>query len=379
MPSHITRRSFYNSALLIAATTFAPIAWAQHAGGGSALDGPAVESKTAEQTYKNIVQLKGTPAEQLLPAMTVISSSLGVECSFCHVAGKPELDDKPAKKTARQMMAMVASINQGSFGGRQQVSCYSCHHGAEDPASIPPVLESDAPERAETSAAAPTTAPTVDDVIQKYVAAIGGADAIRKITSRVAKGAILVGGSQTPIEVLTKAPNKRVTITHSGNGSGNSDSFTAFDGNSGWMGSTGRPAREMTPAESGASALDAEFAIAVRLKEIFPQIRRGRPEQIGGAMCELLTGSAPGRPPVRLYFDQNSGLLVRMVRYAETPVGRNPTQIDYADYQDADGVKIPFRWTLSRVNGRFTIQIADVKSNVPIDDTRFAKPVGEVK
>jgi outer membrane lipoprotein-sorting protein len=364
------RRSLYNSALFIAAATFAPMAWAQHS-----LDGPAVESKTAEQTYKNIVQLKGTPAEQLLPAMQVISSSLGVECSFCHVAGKPELDDKPAKKTARQMMAMVASINQGSFGGRQQVSCYSCHHGAEDPATVPPVLDSDAPERAETSTAVPIAAPTVDQVIQKYVAAIGGADAIRKITSRVAKGAILVSGSQTPIEVLTKAPNKRVTITHSGN----NDSFTAFDGNAGWMGSTGRPAREMTPSESGASALDAEFAIAVRLKEIFPQIRRGRPEQIGGAMCESLIGTGPGRPPVRLYFDQNSGLLVRMVRYAETPVGRNPTQIDYADYRDADGVKIPFGWTLSRVNGRFTIQIADVKSNVPIDDARFAKPVGEVK
>ena len=216
---------------------------------------------------------------------------------------------------------------------------------------------------------------TADDVIQKYVTAMGGADAIRKITSRVEKGSILVGDSKTQIEVFTKAPNKRVTVTKSGN----SDSFTAFDGTAGWMGSTGRPAREMSPAESGASALDAEFAIALRLKELFPQIRRASPEQIGSAMCDVLIGTGPGRPPVRLYFDQKSGLLVRMVRYAETPVGRNPTQIDYADYRDADGVKIPFRWTLSRVNGRFTIQIADVKSNVPLDDAKFAKPVGEVK
>jgi hypothetical protein len=312
--------------------------------------------------------------------MQVISSSLGVECSFCHVAGKPELDDKPAKKTAREMMAMVASINTGSFGGRQQVSCYSCHHGVANPASVPPVLETDAPARSETSTAAvPAAALTADDVIQKYVAAMGGADAIRKITSRVEKGAILVGGSQTPIEVLTKAPNKRVTITRSGDGPGTSESFTAFDGTAGWMGNTGRPAREMSPTESGASALDAEFAIALRLKELFPQIRRGRPEQIDGAMCESLIGTGPGRPPVRLYFDQSSGLLVRMVRYAETPVGRNPTQIDYADYRDADGVKIPFRWTLSRLNGRFTIQIADVKSNVPVDDAKFARPVGAVK
>jgi photosynthetic reaction center cytochrome c subunit len=366
------KRRNLSTALFIASVTFAPIARAQHS-----LDGPVVESKTAEQVYKNIVQLKGTLAEQLLPAMQVISSSLGVECSFCHVEGHAELDDKPAKKTARAMMVMVASINQGSFGGRQQVSCYSCHHGVADPVSVPPVLESDSPwRRIEPIVnAGPTAAQNADDVIRKYVAAMGGADAIRKITSRVERGSILVGDVETPIEVLTKAPNKRVTITKAGNG----ESFTAFDGKAGWMGSTGRPAREMSPAESGASALDAEFAIALRLKEIFPQIRRAHPEQIGGAMCESLIGSAPGRPPVRLYFDQNSGLLVRMVRYAETPVGRNPTQIDYADYRDAGGVKIPFRWTLSRVNGRFTIQIADVQSNVPIDDAKFARPVGDVK
>jgi outer membrane lipoprotein-sorting protein len=369
MQTQTTRYSVH-SVLFVATAMFAPIALAQHS-----LNAPAIESKTAEQVYKNIAQLKGTPADQLMPAMQVISSSLGVECSFCHVAGKAELDDKPAKKTAREMMAMVASINKGSFGGRQQVSCYSCHHGVANPASVPPVLETDA-VRAETATAPPAApTPTADDVIQKYMTAMGGADAIRTITSRVEKGMILVGGSQTPIEVLTKAPNKRVTISHTANG----DSFTAFDGTAGWMGNMGRPAREMSPAESGASSLDAEFAIALRLKEIFPQIRRARPEQIGGAMCESLIGTGPGRLPVRLYFDQNSGLLIRLVRYAETPVGRNPTQVDYADYRDADGVKIPFRWTLSRLNGRFTIQIADVKSNVPIDDAKFTKPMGDVK
>jgi photosynthetic reaction center cytochrome c subunit len=365
-----TMRHSLHSVLFVATVMFAPVAVAQHS-----LDGPATESKTADQVYKNIVQLKGTPADQLMPAMQVISSSLGVQCSFCHVAGKAELDDKPAKKTAREMMAMVASINKGTFGGRQQVSCYSCHHGGAKPASVPPVLESDAMHAGTSTAPLVGAAATAEDVIEKYVTAMGGAEAIRKITSRVETGAILVGDSQTPIEVLTKAPNRRVTISHTANG----DSFTAFDGTAGWMGNTGRPAREMSPLESAASSLDAEFAIALRLKEIFPQIRVAAPEQIGRVMCESLIGTGPGRLPVRLYFDQSSGLLVRLVRYAETPVGRNPTQIDYADYRDADGVKIPFRWTLSRLNGRFTIQIADVKSNVPLDDAKFAKPMGDVK
>jgi hypothetical protein len=145
------------------------------------------------------------------------------------------------------------------------------------------------------------------------------------------------------------------------------------------MGNTGRPARDMSAAESEAAGLDAEFSLALRLKEIFPQLRRGRPETIGGVECETLNGNGPGRPPVRLYFDRNSGLLLRMVRYAETPVGRNATQIDYADYREMDGVKSPFRWTLSRTNGRFTIQIAEARNNAAIEDARFLKPEGEVK
>jgi hypothetical protein len=155
--------------------------------------------------------------------------------------------------------------------------------------------------------------------------------------------------------------------------------MTAFDGPAGWLGNTGRPAREMSPAESEAAGLDAEFYLGLRLKEIFAQLRPGRREEIGGVQCLTLTGTRPDKPPVRLYFDAQSGLLLRVIRYGETPLGRNPTQIDYADYRQVDGVKIPFRWTLARPNNRFTIQLADVKSNVPVDDAKFAKPASEVK
>jgi photosynthetic reaction center cytochrome c subunit len=341
------------------------------------LHGQAVgEPKTAEQSFKNIIQLKGTPADQLGPSMQFIASSLGVECTFCHVQGKMELDDKPAKKTARNMMAMTAAINKDSFRGQLQVTCYSCHRGSARPVNTPPVLESDASPRSAPATAAPAdAAATVDAIVEKYVTALGGADAIRTIASRVQKGTILAGGNEMPIDVVTKAPNKRVTITHMPD----SESFTAFDGTAGWLGSAGRPAREMSAAESGAASLDAEFYLSLRLKEIFTQLRRGRPEEIAGVQCETLIGMGPGRPPVRLYFDSKSGLLLRMVRFAETPLGRNPTQIDYADYRAVDGVKIPFRWTLARPNGRFTIQLADVKTNVPVDDGRFAKPAADVK
>jgi len=352
---------------VVAAASFAP---------QSARAQVVSDAKTAEQVYKNITQLKGTPADQLQPAMQFIAASLDVECTFCHVQGKYEADDKPAKKTARDMMAMTAAINTNSFRGQHQITCYSCHRGATHPVNMPPVLESDAPEKPATAAAAPgAPAVTVDQVLEKYVAAVGGADAMKKITTRVMKGKILTGGQETPIDLFTKAPNLRLSISHNPT----SESFTAFDGTAGWMGSTGRAPREMTAAESAASGLDAEFYLPLRVKELYPQLRRGRPETIAGAECEVITGMAPGHPAIRLDFDKTSGLLVRLVRYADTPMGRNATQIDYADYRDADGVKIPFRWALSRPIARFTIQISEVKSNVPVDDAKFAKPAGEVK
>lgn len=336
----------------------------------------APEPKTAEQVYKNITELKGTPADQLVPGMQFIATSLGVECNFCHVQGKMEADDKPEKKSARKMMVMMAAINKDGFGGQRQVTCYSCHHGSAHPASVPPVLESDAPARPENRpTATASSAPTPDEIINKYVAALGGSEAMRKVTSRVMKGSILVGSNETPIDVITKAPNKRISISHMGSG----ESITAFDGTNGWLGSTGRPARSMSASESWASGLDAEFYLALRIKEIFPQVRAGRPETIGGVDCNQLLGVKQGTPPVRLYFDKNTGLLMRMVRYAETPVGRMPTQIDYSDYRDAGGARIPYRWTLSRPNGRFTIQIAEVKTNQAVDDEKFAKPADEVK
>jgi hypothetical protein len=85
-------------------------------------------------------------------------------------------------------------------------------------------------------------------------------------------------------------------------------------------------------------------------------------------------GLNAGKPPMRLFFDKESGLLVRSVRYADTPLGRNPTQVDYADYRAQDGVKVPFQWTVARPSGRFTIQVSDLQQNVPVDDKKFEKP-----
>jgi len=335
----------------------------------------APAGKTAEQQFKNIQALQGTPADQVLPAMQFMAASLGVECEFCHVEGKLDSDDKPAKKTARKMIAMTLAINKDSFDSGKEVTCYSCHRGSHDPVGTPPVLTGDAEPTHAEAAPAPSTAaaPTADQILDKYVAAVGGAAALHKISSRVSKGNIIAMGHESAIEVFAKAPDKRMSVTHMGSG----ESITAFDGQGGWLGNTGRPARDMSGQEAEAARLDADFYFATQIKEIFTGFRVGRPDTIDGHPAYGLICMRQGRPPVRLYFDQSSGLLLRQVRYTDTPVGRNPTQIDYADYREVDGVKVPFRWTLARVNGRFTIQIQEATQNVPIDDSKFAKPAGQ--
>ena len=336
----------------------------------------APRPKMAEEQFKNIQVLKGIPADQLIPAMQFITASLGVECEFCHVQGAFEKDDKKAKDTARKMMEMMFAINKDNFNGHREVTCYSCHRGSTEPVGTPLVAsEEPKPAAGEANKSEPgekqvTSGLPPDDLFDKYLRALGGAGSVDKIISRVQKGTIEVGGVALPIEIISKDPEKRVSVTHTPDG----DSVTAFDGHEGWLGGQGHPVREMHGSDLDGAAMDADLHLATHLKQMFSEIREGSPEKVDGRDAYLIVGRREGKPPVRLYFDEQSGLLLRLVRYGETPLGRLPTQIDYADYRETNGVKIPFRWTLARPGGRFTIQVNEVQQNVPVDDTKFAKP-----
>jgi len=335
--------------------------------------GPA--PKMAEEAYKNIQVLKGVPADQVIPAMQFISASLGVECEHCHVEHAFDKDDKKPKQTARKMVQMMFAINKDNFNGHREVTCYSCHHGAADPVGTPLIADQEPkPEpRGAMSAGAtnPVAMPTADQLLEKFVQALGGADALQKITSRVEKGTLTgFGGRELPVEVFAKAPDKRLSVMHLPN----RDSITAYDGRVGWVGFPGRPPHEMSGGELEGARLDADFYFPVHVKQVFSQLRVESPEKVDDPETYLVLGVNPGQPPVRLYFSQQSGLLVRLVRYVETPLGRNPTQLDYADYRDAEGVKVPFHWTIARPGARFTIQVDQMQQNVPIDDAKFAKP-----
>jgi photosynthetic reaction center cytochrome c subunit len=336
----------------------------------------AAGPKKAEEQYKNIQVLKGIPADQLIPAMQFIATSLGVGCEFCHVEGAFEKDDKEQKKTARKMMAMMFAINNDNFEGHREVTCYSCHRGSTDPVGTPLVMaeetkgagEAKKPEGKSESAEA--SGPLAEPLFDKYLQAVGGVAAIDKISSRVMKGTITFGDSNVAIDIFSKDPDKRASFTHTPDG----DSVTAFDGHEGWLGIPGHAVREMHGPDIDGAAMDADLHFAAHLKTMFSEVKVRGTEKVGDHDAYLVIGKRDGKTPLQLYFDVQSGLLVRLVRFGETPLGRMPTQIDYADYREAGGVKIPFRWTLARPSGRFTIQLSEVKENVPVDDAKFAKP-----
>ncbi|HKV63449.1 MAG TPA: c-type cytochrome [Candidatus Acidoferrum sp.] len=329
--------------------------------------------KLAEEQFKNIQALKGIPADQVIPSMQFIAASLGVECAYCHVEHANEKDDKKTKVTARKMISMMMAINKENFEGHREVTCYSCHRGSAEPVATPIVTDEEprpAAEEGKKPGEAKASLPTAEQLLDKYLAAVGGAEALQKITSRVQKGTLTAfGGQHFPMDVYSKAPYKRFSVMHLQGG----DSVTAFNGKQGWLSVPGR-VHMMSAAENDSARIDADLYFPAHVKMLYPKFRVDAGEKIDGHETYLVAGISEGQPPLRLYLDKDTGLLLRLIRYAETPLGRNPTQIDYADYRDADGVKIPFRWTLARPGNRFIIQVEQAQQNVSMDDAKFVPP-----
>ncbi len=354
-------------------------------------------AQTAVQKFKNIQVLKDIPADQLIPAMQFMSASLGVECEFCHVEHDRDKDDKKTKQIARKMIEMMITINADNFDGEREVTCYSCHRGAVHPVNVPiltlnaastspaaatATAKANAPKEppsekgaADALAAAPEALPDAKTILAKYLAAVGGAAALNKITNRESTGRILGMArfpgepDEYPIKIISEAPEKRVSTVFRGN----DQSVTAFNGQEGWL-TTMAGVRPMSAGERAAARLDAEFYFPERLPEMYQDFKVEQGGEVAGSPTYLVMARGKDTPPLRLYFDQQSGLLLRMIRYAETPLGNLPTQIDYADYRDASGVKVPFRWTLARPGGQFTIQLQGVKSNTDVDEKLFVMP-----
>jgi len=215
-----------------------------------------------------------------------------------------------------------------------------------------------------------TGSPTAESLLVDYLKAAGGADALKRITSRVAHGTVTAFGDQhMAVDIYAKAPDKRVSVMHMKDG----ESVTAYNGTVGWLSVPGR-VHLMNAQESFGAKMDADFAFPADVKALYPKWETKPGEKIDGHDTWLVMGRKDGEPPLRLYLDQKSGLLLRLIRYIDSPLGYNPTQIDYADYRAANGVKIPYRWTVARPGNRFTIQVEQLQQNVAVDDAKFVPP-----
>lgn len=332
----------------------------------------APQEKTAEQVYKNIQVLKGVPAPQLDAVMAFFTGSLGVRCNYCHVPGQFEKDDKPTKQTARKMIRMVFDLNKGSFDGRSAVTCVTCHRGQPKPVSVP-ALGQNLWQPPNQAAKQETPLPDVEQILERYVQAVGGRQAIERVKSRVWKGSrVGADGVLVPEEVYAKAPNKLLTVTSYPN-----QVFrTGYDGARGWARSN-EGGRDL-PAEMLAQLRrEAEFYKETRLKDIYSKLTVLGRATVGEREAYVVEATpSDGGSAEKLYFDVQTGLLVRKYSEAKTVIGQFPTQTDYEDYRDVEGVKLPFaiRWSIpGRTWGR---KITEVRQNVPLDDAQFEQQTG---
>lgn len=346
----------------------------------------AAKPLMAEDVFKNVQILKGIPVNEFMETMGFFAASLGLNCTGCHVAESLEnwdkfAEDVPRKRMSRQMILMVNGINKANFGGRRALTCFSCHRGTQAPEVIPSLAEQytvapEDPDRIEIAPDAPKE-PTPDQILDKYLHALGEPQRLAALTSFSATGTFEgydTYHQKVPMELYAKAPAERTIVVHTQNG----DSTTTFNGQAGWIAAVDKPVRLlplMPGAELDGAKLDAELCFPGGIKQALTNWRSGFPvTTIEDHDVDVIQGTGAGKTRIKLFFDRKSGLLARQVRYDDTPVGAVPVQIDYSDYRDVAGVKMPFHWTVTWTDGQSFIELKDVQPNVAIDPKKFAQP-----
>jgi hypothetical protein len=374
----MTRETIRRIVVGVCAVVAGAALWASpRAAAGQAGAGGDTHEKTAGEQFKNVQVLKDMPAAKLRDAMEYMSASLGVECAYCHV-NPFDSDQKATKKAARKMLEMTAAINRDNFGGDMEVSCYTCHRGAVHPGSSVS-LDAPHPEAHGGPDAAPADGlPTLDEVYDRYVAALGGKAALDKITSRVTKGEQVGATSGTAtIESYAKAPGKLLSVTKMGEPA-NVTFTVGIGGDRPWRrleranGQTQvGPARAMELAEVTRSA---ELFAAVHLKGAYKNAAVAGKESVDGHEAFVVRATSPDGFRERFYFDVKTGLLVRRDVGYTTYLGELPFRVEYDDYRKVDGVMEPFKVRWTTPEGGWTETYTEVKHNVAVDDARFEMP-----
>jgi photosynthetic reaction center cytochrome c subunit len=340
----------------------------------------------ADEVFKNIQVLRGLTVDQFMGTMGFIAAALSLNCSECHDTSSTAAFalDNPRKQMARRMIVMVNALNKANFGGRREVTCYSCHRGDTRPRVTPRLTEQygtpppEDPNEIEIRQGRNPNAPSVDQIFNKYIQGLGGAQRLASLTSFVGRGTYEgfdTEGEKVAVDIYAKAPNQVTTVVHLKTG----DNIRTYDGRNFWTTSAGTflplPVLVMSGGELEGAKLDAALSFPAQIKQTLKDWRTGFPSTtIDDNEVEIVQGSNADNTPVKFYFDKKSGLLLRQLRFVDTPIGLNPAQIDYGDYRDVTGVKVPFRWTVTWTDGRSTTELTSIQPNVTIDATKFARP-----
>jgi hypothetical protein len=229
--------------------------------------------------------------------------------------------------------------------------------------------------------------PTADQILAKYVQALGGEQALRKVTSRAITGTQYIptgpgGVVPTPaaVERLQKAPNLSVTTYRAPTYA----IAEGYDGMTAWTQNQAGRVLEPVKVDVGRAARAADLYEPLNLKQEYAQLTVRGIEKVDGRDAYLVVGVPAGDKPESLYFDAQTGLLLRKQTVLSTPIGDSPFQTDFDDYRDTgSGVKFPFLIKMNPANARTelapeaTLRVIKVEDNAAIDAAKFVKPVSK--
>ncbi len=322
------------------------------------------QTVTAGQKFKNIKVLNEMPADQMGKVMNLFSASLGVNCNYCHVENDFAKDGKEEKESAREMIKMTLGMNKNFFDNRPEISCNTCHQGRTHP---PSAINFDAPAP-EPRPKQPDVKPTIDAILAKYETAISGKANLAKITSRQIKASrVEPDGKTSEVEEIWQKGGKMLTTTQYPNYL----VTESFDGKTAWKRGN-KDEIVLKPDEAEQIKREAQIWTG-DLKSIYAKMDFRFVDKIDGREVYLVVGTLADNSRERLYFDAVNGLLVRRAASTPTVLGNFQYQVDYADYKDFGGVKLPTTIKFNVPNIRWTRKITNVKINATIDDAKFTK------
>lgn len=328
------------------------------------------KTQTAGQKFKSVKVLNEMPADQMGKVMNMMAASLGVNCKFCHAAndGEYEKEGIEHKDIARQMLKMTFEMNKNYFDSRAEINCGTCHQGRPVPQSAIPLM----PVFREPRPAPLEKKPAVDEILAKYETALGGKANLAKITSRRIKAQRIEPDGKTfeDEEILQKGVKMSVKTIYPSKEYGDYVIEEIYDGAN--VRKLGNGAKiELKADEIEQIRREAQVFANPNLKAVFGEIVFDSITKIDGKETFLLVAKTDGNSFEKLYFDVRTGFLARRTASTATVLGEFVYQVDYTDYKDFGGVKLPTVVKFAVPNIRWTRKVLDVKNNVAIDDAKF--------